>query len=73
MTPNFIHLPCLLRTPITHVAFPLNESGHKVAAVYALLDSNYKRGSPGWEHVRHVRWVNSWNISHHATHYCFPS
>merc|ERR1719253_1006117 len=28
--------------------------GHTVAAVYALLDSNYKRGSPGWEHVRHV-------------------
>jgi len=29
--------------------------GHKVAAVYAILDSNYKRGSgEGWEHVKHV-------------------
>mmetsp|Transcript_28664 Transcript_28664/g.52318 ORF Transcript_28664/g.52318 Transcript_28664/m.52318 type:complete len:469 (-) Transcript_28664:208-1614(-) len=29
--------------------------GHKVAAVYAILNSNYKRGSgEGWEHVHHV-------------------
>lgn len=29
--------------------------GHKVAAVYAVLNSNYKRGSgEGWEHVIHV-------------------
>jgi len=29
--------------------------GHKVAAVYAILNSSYKRGSgEGWEHVQHV-------------------
>jgi len=29
--------------------------GHKVAAVYALLNKNYKRGSgEGWEHVQHI-------------------
>ena len=29
--------------------------GHKVAAVYAILDSGYKRGSgEGWEFVQHV-------------------
>mmetsp|Transcript_44716 Transcript_44716/g.93815 ORF Transcript_44716/g.93815 Transcript_44716/m.93815 type:complete len:468 (-) Transcript_44716:37-1440(-) len=29
--------------------------GHKVAAVYAILNKNYKRGSgDGWEHVQHV-------------------
>jgi len=29
--------------------------GHKVAAVYAVLNSNYKRGSgEGWQHVEHV-------------------
>ena len=29
--------------------------GHKVAAVYAILDSNYKRGSgEGWEHAQHI-------------------
>mmetsp|Transcript_21617 Transcript_21617/g.45401 ORF Transcript_21617/g.45401 Transcript_21617/m.45401 type:complete len:430 (+) Transcript_21617:104-1393(+) len=29
--------------------------GHKVAAVYAILSSNYKRGSgEGWEHVQHI-------------------
>lgn len=28
--------------------------GHKVAAVYALLNSNYKRGSEGWEHAEFV-------------------
>ncbi|KAK1740945.1 hypothetical protein QTG54_008197 [Skeletonema marinoi] len=29
--------------------------GHKVAAVYALLNKNYKRGSgEGWEHVQYI-------------------
>jgi len=29
--------------------------GHKVAAVYALLNKDYKRGSgEGWEHVQHI-------------------
>lgn len=28
--------------------------GHKIAAVYALLDSNYKRGTEGWENVVYV-------------------
>lgn len=42
--------------------------GHKVPAVYAILNSNYKRGSgEGWEHAQHISITK--DLAHDISHF----